>query len=328
MKTAVIVGCNGQDGKLLYDLLSKRNYAVVGIGRDSIRSTGSFQAGSIDIANTQAVFDLIKSLKPDEIYYLAAFHQSSEELPSLENIGLVRQSYNVNVLWLANFLEGIRRFSPKTRLFYAASCRVFGLAAEIPQDESTPMNPNCVYGITKAAGLMTCRFYRNNYSLFASVGILYNHESALRSARFVSKKIVTGAIDIKRKKKDKLVLGDLKAEVDWGYAADYVEAMRRILNYESADDFVIATGQKHSVLDFVKLAFGYLRLDWELYVESNPGPVSRQVPVLVGNPAKLMRLTGWKPTVEFEEMVKLLLIEEGVVFDNEGQNSGLRTDLQ
>lgn len=326
MKKAVIVGCHGQDGRLLYELLEKNNYSLLGIARKFNRSTESGHTDALDISNTEAVFDLIECLKPDEIYYLAAFHHSSEETPS-DNVQLFQQSYKVNVFPLINFLEGIRRFSPKTRLFYAASCRVFGSPTETPQDESTSMNPNCVYGITKTAGVMTCRFYRKSYSVFASVGILYNHESSLRSPRFVSRKIVKGAVDIRRKKEDRLVLGDLKAEVDWGYAPDYVEAMRRILNYESPEDFVIATGQKHSVRDFVKLAFGYLGLKWGLYVESRPGSLPRGGPILVGNPAKLMRLTGWRPTVDFEEMVKLLLVEEGVVFDNEGPNSSLHTDL-
>jgi len=309
MRKAVVVGCKGQDGQLLYELLLKKNYKLLGIARTFIRTTESDWTEPIDIRDTATVFELIRAFQPDEIYYLAAFQHSSEEaLP--DNIELFQQSYSVNVSSLVNFLEGIRRFSVNTKLFYAASCRVFGLASGGLQDEDTPLNPNCIYGISKTAGLLTCRFYRRNYSVFASAGILYNHESSLRHSKFISKKIIRCAVNIKNKMQDRLIVGDLNAEVDWGYAPDYVEAMHRILTLRSADDFVIATGEKHTVLDFINAAFGYAGLDWQPYVKENPNIVAKQKSALVGNPKKLMTLTGWRPTVNFDQMVGVLLAEE------------------
>ena len=309
MKRSIIVGCNGQDGKLLYELLSKKGYSSIGIGKDFIKADGDDKLSPINISNTEAVFNLVKNFKPDEVYYLAAFHQSSENA-TLGNIELYQKSYEVNVFSLINFLEGIRKFSPRTKLFYAASSHIFGDEAGDTQDENTPINPNSIYGITKAVGLFLCRFYRNVHSIFASTGILYNHESSLRDRKFVSKKIIRGAIDIKNGRQDKLILGDLNAEIDWGYAPDFVEAMHMILNIRTADDFIIATGKKHTVLDFVKTTFRYLGLDWESYVEENPQLITRKKSYLVGNPKKLMAMTGWKVSVDFDQMIKKLLEEE------------------
>ena len=309
MKKSIIVGCNGQDGRLLYEFLSRKDYELIGIGRNIIRCDEHANMDPVDITNTNDVYDLINNFKPDEIYHLAAFHHSSEDT-SLDNMELYQNSYKVNVLSLINFLEGMRKFSPKTRLFYAASSHIFGDEVGDFQDESTPINPNSIYGITKAAGLFTCRFYRNNHSVFASTGILYNHESTLRHQKFVSKKIIRGAINIKKGEQDKLILGDLNAEIDWGYAPDYVEAMHRILNNQTADDFIIATGEKHTILDFVKTIFGYLDLDWKSYVIEDPRLITRRKTSLVGNPTKLMAVTGWKPSVDFNQMIRILLEEE------------------
>ena len=174
------------------------------------------------------------------------------------------------------------------------------------QDETTPLAPNNVYGVTKAAGLMTCRHYRDRYGLFASAGILYNHESALRDPRFVSQKIIQGAINIKKGRQDHLILGNLAAEVDWGYAPDYVEAMHRILRHSKAADFVISSGEKHSVREFVKLVCGRLGLDWRSCIRENRGVLTKPKISLVGSPKKLMRLTGWKPSVDFKGLVERL----------------------
>src|SRR3990172_959286 len=281
MRKAVIVGCNGQDGQLLYNLLLRKNYDIVGIGRGFIRSNTSYQFGcAVDIGNADEVFSLIGEFMPDEIYYLAAFHQSSED-EGMDTIELFRGSSQVNVLSLVNFLEGIRVLSPATRLFYAASSHIFKGTPSDMQDEITPVNPTCIYGITKASGLFTCRFYRNTYAVFASTGILYNHESSLRSDKFVSQKIIKGVVNIKNNRQEKLKLGDINAEVDWGYAPNYVEAMHNILNIGSPDDFVIATGQKHSVREFVRTAFDYLDLDWQRYVEEDPSIITKKKVALV-----------------------------------------------
>lgn len=299
MKSAIIVGSNGQDGRLLFELLGKKGYTVIGISRDS----------DADITKKENVFDLIKTHKPDEIYYLAAYHNSSED-DYPENVKLFEKSYEVNVRALIYFLEAIRLSSPGTRIFYASSSHIFKGSNTEVQDESTPINPTCIYGITKSSGMFACRFYKNNYNIFASTGILYNHESSLRNEKFVSKKIIKGAINIKNKKQDKIFLGNLKAEIDWGYAPDYVDAMHRILNIEKPDEFIISTGQKHMVQDFVEIVFSYLDLDWRLYIKENSSIIKGQKVSLLGNPEKLMKMTGWRPSANFEQMIKILLEEE------------------
>ncbi|OQW92130.1 MAG: hypothetical protein BWK78_02615 [Thiotrichaceae bacterium IS1] len=309
MKVAVVVGCNGQDGRIAIEFLSQKGYGVVGIGKGVVRTVEVSWQKIIDVTNTNDVFELLATLRPQEVYYFAAFHHSSED-EQIDNLALFKQSYEINVLSLLNFLEGMRQFSPATRLFYAASSLIFGETNSDLQDESTPFNPTTIYGITKLDGLMICRFYRTNYKMFVATGIFYNHESHYRLTKFISKKIINSALAIKSGKQDKLVVGDLNAEIDWGYAPDYVEAAYRILNIESSDEFVIATGIKHSVRDFVKMTFEYLNLNWQNHVEENPHLLQRKRTVLVGNPHKLMNTTGWKPSVSFEEMIKILLIHE------------------
>lgn len=314
MKRALIVGSEGQDGRLLHELLASRGYEIVGIGEGVTHCSGAYRCGAVDIRRTEEVFDLIGDFRPDEVYYLAAFHHSSEDVPE-ENINLFHESYEVHVSALVNFLEAMRKYSPETRLFYAASSLIFGEVRTEPQDEDTPFNPRCVYGITKTAGLFSCRFYRDRYSVFASVGILYNHESVYRADKFVSKKIVKGAVNIKKGKQDRIVLGALNAEVDWGYAPDYVDAFWRILNAERPDDFIVATGQKHSVSHFAEITFGHMGMDWRDYVDENRNVINREGAALVGDPAKLMHITGWRPTVDFEGMIELLLRAEGAELD-------------
>jgi GDPmannose 4,6-dehydratase len=311
MKRAIIVGANGQDGRLLSDFLLKRKYEIVGVDKNSIFYPSGTPFKRVDLSKPAEVASLVRRFKPDEVYYLAAFHHSSEDLP-IENVDLLRRSYEVHVAGLANFLEAIKNFWPKTRLFYAASSHIFGEVREEIQSEYTPINPNCMYGITKAAGLALCRFYRLRYGIFTAVGILYNHESALRPKHFVSKKIIQGVINIKKGKQKKLILGDLSAVIDWGYAPDYVRAMYLILNQPMPDDFIIATGKRHTILDFVKAAFGSLGLDWKLYVREDRGIVRKQNFCRIGNAAKLKKFTGWKPSVNFRGMVRLLLTQEGL----------------
>jgi GDPmannose 4,6-dehydratase len=306
MKRAVIVGVQGQDGQLLYNFLLKKRYTVLGIDKNIIRSSSGTAFKQVNILRFTEVTHLIEKFQPMEVYYLAAFHHSSEDLP-IENVELLRRSYEVHVCGLANFLEAIKDSSFKTRLFYAASSHIFGETKKAIQDEKTPINPSCIYGITKAAGLALCRFYRVRYGIFAAVGILYNHESVLRSEHFVSKKIINGAINIKRGNQKQLVLGDLSAVIDWGYAPDYVRAMHLILKHKSPDDFIVATGKRHTVLDFVKAVFGYLKLDWKIYVKQDPCIVRKQSFCRIGNPTYLTMNTGWKPSVNFKQMIKLFL---------------------
>jgi GDPmannose 4,6-dehydratase len=312
MSRAIIVGATGQDGTYLYRLLEEKQYQVLGIGRHRVITNHKEWADKTvsDISRFEEVSEIVRKIQPDEIYHLAAIHQSSED-PLTDAVTLFSQSYAVNVVSLFNFLEAIRQYSPKTRLFYAASSHIFGRPENVPQDENTPINPLGIYAITKVSGLHLCRMYRTVYQVFASVGILYNHESPLRGEQFVSRKIVQGAIRCKKDPAHRLVLGDLAAEVDWGYAPDYVEAMHRIMKLKEADDFIIATGEKHTVEDFVRTAFETLGLDWREFVTERKKVITRPAVAFMGNPAKLVRKTGWKRSVTFSDMVKLLVESAG-----------------
>lgn len=307
---AIVVGSAGQDGTLLSELLLGQDYEVIGLGRTATaNSCGDWCGAPVAITDSRAVSALIANTRPDEVYFLAAHHHSSEDDPGDDGY-LFRISTETHLMALVAFLEAIRRESPRTRLFYAASSHVFGAATSPIQDENTAVNPESVYGITKAAGLFACRRYRKVYGLFASVGILYNHESPLRSARFVSKKIAAGVASVKRGRSNRIVLGNLDASADWGYAPDYVAAMQSMLQLSIADEFVLATGKAHTVREFVSAAFDCVDLDFSLHVETNPAMVQRHVPGLVGNSAKFRAASGWQPSIDFCEMVRRLVRHE------------------
>ncbi len=307
-KNAIIVGSSGQDGRLLSSLLVSRGYKVTKISRESI-ITGDIQSDPIDIGDLKQVNDLVKKIKPQEIYFLAAFHHSSEDDLCNEAF-LLQESNRVHFIAATAFLEAIRTFSPKSRFFYAASSHVFGEPTTLIQDEKTPLNPDSVYGITKTAGLLSCRYYRETHGVFAAVGIMYNHESSLRDVRFVSKKIATGVALIKSGVKENIVLGDLDAAVDWGCASDFVEAMTRIMDLDISEDFVIATGERHTVREFVDIAFSYANLNYKLYIKPAHSIIKRSAKNLVGNPGRLKKITGWKPKVSFDEMVHRMVQAE------------------
>ena len=283
MSTALIIGSAGQDGTLLGHHLRGLGYEVRGVTRG---------------APMPAVDDI------DEIYYLAAFHHSSED-PPVEPGELFEKSVEIHVTNLVRYLEAIR--TRKARLFYASSSLVFGDVSESPQTETTPLRPTEPYGITKATGMQICRYYRQAHGVHASVGILYNHESPLRAEKFVSKKIVKAARAIARGSRDRLVLGDLSARIDWGYAPDFVDAMHRIVARDAADDFIVATGEPHSVREFVELAFARVGLDWQAHVEENRAVITRPPHARVGDASKLVRATGWRPTTSFTAMVHALM---------------------
>ncbi len=309
MKTAIIVGCKGQDGSIAYQLLQQEGYRVLGIDFLCVQSHGVDWQDCVDILKADEILNLLGSVNPNEVYYFAAYHHSSQDIIGDETV-LLKKSLEINVLGPSFFLEGIRQLRLMTRLFYAASSLVFGDAADELQDETTPFLPNTIYGITKLDGLHLCRYYRQQYGIFAAVGILYNHESKYRTENFISKKIIRAAVNISQGKQKELVLGNLRAEVDWGYAPDYVEAMHRILTLPKADDFIVASGIKHTVEDFVRIAFDHFQLDWKLYVKESPDIMTRQRKTLVGNPGKLMRATGWSPKVDFKGMIEILLKDE------------------
>ncbi len=195
-------------------------------------------------------------------------------------------------------------------MFYAASSLVFGHPGVSPQNELTPLEPRSPYAISKAAGLQTCRTYREGESVFASVGILYNHESPLRPEGFVTQKIVRGALRIRAGKQSEVILGDLSAQVDWGAASDFVRAMRAILRADAPDDFVVATGQLHTVGEFARIAFEEVGLCWQDYVRVRDVVGLERRAALVGDSTKLRTVTGWRPSVTFEELVRSLIAEQ------------------
>lgn len=301
-KQALIIGCNGQDGSLLTSHLIKRSYVVTGVGRKDI-----------DILDASKVTDLVRHLNPAEIYYLAAHHHSSENLPR-SNADLFTQSMNVHFHGVVNFLDAIVLANSSSRLFYASSSHIFGAEEAAMQTEETAWAPQSEYAISKAAGMQACALYRRNHNVFASVGILFNHESNFRKNYFLSKKIVSAAASIGKTGNGTLELGNLDAEVDWGYAPDYVDAMHRILQLDKADDFIIATGKLHTVRDFVEIAFRTVGLNYADHVISLRNTVLRSNGRRVGNPQKLKVATGWEPTLDFTQMVrKLVELEQDIL---------------
>ena len=315
MKKALIVGHTGQDGSYLIDYLGSLNYEIIGISSRLSYSNFKPVSPTIDITNKSEVEGLIRFFKPDEVYYLAAVHQSSIDLIA-DDHQLFHQSMQINVLALSNFLEAISKYSINSRLFYAASSHVFGNSSPAIQDENTPFTPNCIYGITKMSGIQLCRYYHSKHNVFVSVGIFYNHESPLRASQFVSKKIVKAAVAIKLKKTDKLVLGNLNARIDWGYAPDFVEAAHQILQLIDSDTFVVCTGETHSVREFAEGVFSYLNLDWKQYVEENPKLITKtNRKDLQGNYSKLHQATGWEPKVYFNRLIEIMVDNELISYD-------------
>lgn len=309
MKQAIIVGSTGQDGTLLAQLLERRSIPYVGVSLQGIREPCGKILDAIDLRDAKTVEELIKAYRPSHVFYLAAHHHSSQDLLQAELAHLWKSSFDAQVVGLVHFLEAIRLHMPATRLFYAATSHVFGSPLEFPQTEQTTLAPDSIYGITKLAGMQACRYYRNHHGQFASAGILYNHESIYRKDKFLSKKVIQGALAIKKGREERLVLGDLSAEVDWGYAPDYVEAMVRILDLPQAEDYIVATGEHHSVRRFVEIVFDQLGLDVARCVVENPALVRPSKNQLVGDYRRLEQATGWKPTFSFEEMVRTLTRE-------------------
>jgi GDPmannose 4,6-dehydratase len=315
MHNAMIVGSNGQDGRLLFERLESEGCTLLGIAPSDIRHTlpnGDVFDCPIDILNRVAVDHAIRTFPPDSIFYLAGYHHASEDEFQLDQAALYLRSHDIHVGGLLNVLESARRHAPRARIFYAASSHCFGEPPTDLQDEATPLSPRGPYGISKTAGVQLCRMYRARHALRASCGFLYNHESPLRTSNFISMKIVRAAVEIYHGQRNKLTVGDLSARTDWGYAPDYVDAMVRILQRDAADDFIIATGQSHSVEDFVSIAFSHLKIDWRQYVQVNPSLITKSKPLrtLIGDSTKLRALTGWSPSVTFQEMVQLLVDAE------------------
>lgn len=317
MKKALITGIAGQDGSYLAELLIAEGYEVHGIVRRiAIEDTEHklknirhlldrvhLHVASLD--NVLSMIKVIKDLKPDECYHLAASsfvsYSFEDEISILNN--------NVNSTHY--LLAAIREFAPSCRVYFAGTSEMFGNVDHSPQDESTPFNPRSIYGISKVASYHLVKNYRQQYGLYACSGILYNHESPRRGYEFVTRKIVSSAVKIKLGLADSLVLGNLDACRDWGYAPDYVKAMWLMLQAEMPDDYVVATGETHSVREFVETAFSSLRLDYEQHVRVDPQFFRPAEKVqLCGNPARIVDRLQWARTRSFPEVVKEMVDSE------------------
>ena len=310
-KSALITGITGQDGSYLADLLLDKGYEVHGMVRrastekfdriEHIRSRITLHQG--DLLDQRSLVDALRASDPDEIYNLAAmsFVAVSWIQPTLTaeftGVGVTRM------------LEAMREASPEARFYQASSSEMFGKVREVPQNETTPFYPRSPYGVAKAYGHFITVNYRESYDLHATSGILFNHESPRRGLEFVTRKITWHAAAIKLGIVDKLTLGNLDAERDWGYALDYVDAMWRMLQSDEAADYVIATGKGHSVRNCVEIAFDQAGLgNWEQYVETDPALVRpAEVDHLIGDASKAKVELGWEPTTDFEALIRLMV---------------------
>jgi GDPmannose 4,6-dehydratase len=310
---SIVVGHRGQDGRILLGRLRQRMDRVYGIDRGVIEDLGydSGLENPFSLANADKISQLLHRLQPDEIYYLAAYHRSSQGFSSFDRLGSdLHEGMEVNVQGVVNFLEGMRLHAPRARLFYASSSLVFGEGAlNDQQNEMTPWKPTCEYGLMKALGMQACRLYRNSCGLFASCGILYNHESIYRTEEFLSKKVISAAHHIRAGTGEKLVVGDLDAVVDWSYAPDFVDAFLRILQLDKPDDYILASGEGHTVREFIEIAFSYLGLDWRDHVVEIPQVLHRSKSARIGDPSRLKDATGWAPSLRFADMVRRLVDE-------------------
>lgn len=299
-RKSVVVGSKGQDGRCLIEYISGLGNEVIGISRDD----------GIDISKTDQVRAFLRFHRPDDVYFLAAYHHSSDQKAE-SAFDLWERSFSVHSLAAEIFLESIRVDSPRTRFFYASSSLVFGDQAG-RMDEQTNLQPNSPYAITKAAGMAICEYYSGVHGVFASTGILFNHESEYRDERFLSRKIARAVAAAQAGSGGSLELGDLSARTDWGYARDYVRAMSLILGLPDPGRFVIASGAMRTVGEFVKTAYAKAGLDSADYVVENPSLLLRRIPHRFGDPRKLRDQAGWIPETTFERMVEIILRSEGV----------------
>jgi len=326
MKKALITGITGQDGSYLAELLLKKGYQVWGI----IRRSSSFHTGRIDhlyqdphkqpplkliygdLTDGSNLSSIIADVAPDEIYNLGA---QSHVKVSFDN---PIYTANTDALGTLRILEAIRSSKKNVRFYQASSSEMYGLVNEVPQNENTPFHPRSPYGCAKVYSFWQTVNYREAYGFFACNGILFNHESPRRGETFVTRKITRAATRIKLGLQEKLYLGNLDAKRDWGYAADFVEAMWLILQQEKADDYVIATGETHSVREFLDEVFGYLGLDWKKYVDIDKRYFRpSEVDFLQGDASKARRVLGWQPKVKFKELARLMTDADMKIAENE-----------
>jgi GDPmannose 4,6-dehydratase len=316
MKRALITGITGQDGSYLADLLLEKGYEVHGI----IRRASTFNTSRIDhlyadphvngvrmflhygdVSDSANLLKLLYDLKPDEIYHLAA--QSHVRV----SFDIPEYTADVTGVGTIRILEAIREAGLRSRFFHASSSEIFG-KAQAPQNEKTPFWPRSPYGVAKVFSYWATVNYRESYGLCASNGIMFNHESPRRGETFVSRKISRAVAAIKHGLQNELFLGNLNAKRDWGYAPEYVEGMWRIVQLGEGDDFVLATGENHSVREFVEAAFAHADLDWKQFVKHDPRyERPAEVDVLLGDASKAKKILDWQPKVRFHELVRIMV---------------------
>ncbi|MBY0526069.1 MAG: GDP-mannose 4,6-dehydratase [Gemmataceae bacterium] len=312
-KTAFITGITGQDGSYLAEFLLAQGYRVCGMVRRA--STENFERiehlrGQVelvqgDLLDSSSLAQALTYAKPDEVYNLAAmsFVPTSWQQPVL--------TAEFTALGVTRLLDALRQCCPQARFYQASSSEMFGKVHETPQSETTPFHPRSPYGVAKVYGHYITLNYRESYDLFACSGILFNHESPRRGLEFVTRKITHGVARIAHGLDRELRLGNLQAKRDWGFAGDYVRAMWLMLQQEEADDFVIGTGETHTVEEFVRLAFTRVGLDWRKHVVIDPQfHRPAEVDLLLANPAKARRDLGWTPSVSFPELVAMMVDED------------------
>ena len=311
MKTALITGISGMDGSHLADFLLNKGYKVYGMERRSsyvnnintkhLEDQVTILTG--DMTDQNSLFRCLKESNPDEVYNLAAQSFVGESWNTPE------QTSNVTGLGVLRVLEAIREFNPKIKFYQASSSEMFGRMVENPANENTPFYPRSPYGVSKLYGHWITKNYRESYDMYACSGILFNHESERRGIEFVTRKISDGVAKIKLGLADHITLGNLDAERDWGYAPDYVEAMWLMLQQNTPDDYVIATGEKHSIRDFLEASFNYIGInDWESYVKQDARFMRpAEVDVLRGDYTKANKELNWTPKTSFNELVKIMV---------------------
>jgi len=309
-RRALITGITGQDGAYLAEFLLGKGYEVHGMVRRA--STENFERigplrerielHQADLLDQLSIITLMREVRPQEVYNLAAqsFVPTSWLQPLLTG--------EFTALGVTRVLDAIRLVDPAIRFYQASSSEMFGEVQQEPQNEQTPFWPRSPYGVAKVYGHWITVNYRESYDIFACSGILFNHESPLRGKEFVTRKVSDAVARIKLGVQEKLRLGNLDAKRDWGYAGDYVQAMWMMLQQERPDDYVVATGQQHSVRQLVELAFGHVGLDWQEHVEVDPKLLRpAEVNTLRGDAAKARKVLGWRPTVSFPELVRMMV---------------------
>lgn len=321
MKTALITGVTGQDGSYLAEFLLGKGYRVLGmVRRTSLENFGriahiqsDIELVTGDLLDQLSLINLLQKHQPDEVYNLGAqsFVPTSWDQPVLTG--------EFTALGVTRMLDAIRLVSPQSRLYQASSSEMFGKVREVPQCETTPFYPRSPYGVAKVYGHYITVNYRESYNLYACSGILFNHESPRRGLEFVPRKVSYGVARIKAGLQSELRLGNLDAKRDWGYAGDYVKAMWLMLQPPAPDDYVIATGETHSVRDLVEVAFSHAGLSWQDHVVIDSRYLrAAEVDLLVGDYSKAKRELGWEPEVNFEHLVSMMvdadlaLVEAGV----------------